>query len=77
MDAVRLFPLPDASSGPILSIRNDRLHAKHLAEYHAYLAYKRAEAKMQDLEFELYQKSARQNTIRLEIFTLRKVDLYV
>jgi len=46
-------------------------------EYAQALKMKKAKDKINDLEFELYVKKAERNQLRLEIFTNRKLDIYV
>ena len=46
-------------------------------EYKQALKMKKVKDKIDDLEFELYVKKAEQNQLRLEIFTNRKVDIFV
>jgi chromosome segregation ATPase len=46
-------------------------------EYAQALKMKKVKDKIDDLEFELYVKKAEQNQLRLEIFTNRKLDMYV
>ena len=44
-------------------------------EYAQALKMKKAKDKINDLEFELYEKKAERNQLTLEIFTNRKVDI--
>ena len=46
-------------------------------EYAQALKMKKVKDKIDDLEFELYVKKAERNQLRLEIFTNRKLDIYV
>jgi adenosine deaminase len=46
-------------------------------EYKQALKMTKVKDKIDDLEFELYVKKAEQNQLRLEIFTNRKVDIFV
>jgi chromosome segregation ATPase len=46
-------------------------------EYAQALKMKKVKDKIDDLEFELYVKKAERNQLSLEIFTNRKVDVYV
>ena len=48
-----------------------------LEEYKQALKMKKVKDKIDNLEFELYVKKAEQNQLRLEIFTNRKVDIFV
>jgi chromosome segregation ATPase len=52
--------------------------AERLAEeYKQALKMKKVKDKIDDLEFELYVKKAERNQLSLEIFTNRKLDMYV
>jgi hypothetical protein len=55
----------------------ERRVQKNQEEYQAFLQNKKAQQELQDLQFEIYTKSYEQNKLRLEIFTNRKLDLYV
>jgi chromosome segregation ATPase len=46
-------------------------------EYAQALKMKKVKDKIDDLEFELYVKKAERNQLNLEIFTNRKLDIYV
>ncbi len=46
-------------------------------EYKQALKMKKVKNKIDDLEFELYVKKAERNQLSLEIFTNRKLDIYV
>jgi chromosome segregation ATPase len=46
-------------------------------EYKQALKMKKVKDKIDDLEFELYVKKAERNQLNLEIFTNRKLDIYV
>jgi 23S rRNA maturation mini-RNase III len=46
-------------------------------EYKQALKMKKMDDKIDDLEFELYVKKAERNQLNLEIFTNRKLDIYV
>jgi chromosome segregation ATPase len=46
-------------------------------EYAQALKMKKVKDKIDDLEFELYVKKAERNQLSLEIFTNRKLDMYV
>jgi chromosome segregation ATPase len=46
-------------------------------EYAQALKMKRVKDKIDELEFELYVKKAERNQLSLEIFTNRKLDIYV
>jgi len=46
-------------------------------EYAQALKMRKVKDKIDDLEFELYVKKAERNQLSLEIFTNRKLDIYV
>ena len=46
-------------------------------EYKQALKMEKMEIKIDELEFELYVKKAERNQLSLEIFTNRKLDIYV
>ena len=46
-------------------------------EYAQALKMRKIKDKIDDLEFELYVKKAERNQLSLEIFTNRKLDIYV
>jgi chromosome segregation ATPase len=46
-------------------------------EYAQALKMKKVKDKIDDLEFQLYVKKAERNQLNLEIFTNRKLDMYV
>jgi chromosome segregation ATPase len=46
-------------------------------EYAQALKMKKVKDKIDDVEFELYVKKAERNQLNLEIFTNRKLDIYV
>jgi chromosome segregation ATPase len=46
-------------------------------EYAQALKMRKMDDKIDDLEFELYVKKAERNQLSLEIFTNRKLDIYV
>jgi chromosome segregation ATPase len=56
-----------------LERRTERLQE----EYKQALKMKKVKDKIDDLEFELYVKKAERNQLNLEIFTNRKLDMYV
>ena len=55
----------------------ERRAARLDEEYDQALKMKKAKDKIDDLEFELYVKKAERNQLSLEIFTNRKLDIYV
>ena len=77
IDSIRLFPMVQPSGYPQKEDATERRVEKHQEEYRAFLQNKKAQQELQDLQFEIYTKSYEQNKLRLEIFTNRKLDLYV
>jgi chromosome segregation ATPase len=55
----------------------ERRAEKLTEDYKQALKMKKADEKIDDLEFELYVKKAERNQLNLEIFTNRKLDIYV
>ena len=65
---------------PEYPTRTDALErrAERMTEdYKQALKMKKMEIKIDELEFELYVKKAERNQLSLEIFTNRKLDMYV
>jgi predicted HicB family RNase H-like nuclease len=56
-----------------LERRTERLNE----EYKQALKMQKMDIKIDELEFELYVKKAERNQLSLEIFTNRKLDIYV
>ena len=77
IDSIRLFPMVQPSGYPQKEDATERRVEKHQEEYRAFLQNKKAQQELQDLQFEIYTKSYEQNKLRLEIFTNRKLDLFV
>jgi chromosome segregation ATPase len=55
----------------------ERRAEKLTEEYKQALKMKKMDIKIDELEFELYVKKAERNQLNLEIFTNRKLDIYV
>jgi predicted HicB family RNase H-like nuclease len=55
----------------------ERRAEKLIEEYKQALKMEKMEIKIDELEFELYVKKAERNQLSLEIFTNRKLDIYV
>jgi chromosome segregation ATPase len=65
---------------PVYPSKTDALErrAERLQEEYAQaLKMRKIKDKIDDLEFELYVKKAERNQLNLEIFTNRKLDIYV
>ncbi len=77
VDAIKLFPLIEPPALPNSSDALTRRVEKHQEDYRASLKQKKVQDQLEDIQFQLYLKKAEQNRIRLEIFTNRKLDMYV
>jgi hypothetical protein len=77
VDAIRWFPIVEPPSIPNRSDEHTRRIEKHQEDYRASLKQKKVQDELEDIQFQLYLKKAEQNRIRLEIFTNRKLDMYV
>jgi len=77
MDAIRLFPMVHPSGYPDKTDATERRIEKRHEEYRAILEQKKVQDKIADIAFEIYTKTHEQNRLRLEIFTNRKLDVYV
>ena len=55
----------------------ERRAEKLTEDYKQALKMKKVDEKIDDLEFQLYVKKAERNQLNLEIFTNRKLDIYV
>lgn len=77
VDAIKLFPIVEPPAHPDKSDALQRRVEKHHEEYKVSLKQKKVQDQLEDIQFQLYLKKAEQNRIRLEIFTNRKLDMYV
>ena len=77
VDAIRWFPIVEPPRIPDKSDEHTRRIEKHQEDYRASLKQKKVQDELEDIQFQLYLKKAEQNRIRLEIFTNRKLDVYV
>jgi hypothetical protein len=77
VDAIRWFPVVEPPALPNKTDELQRRVEKHQEDYRASLKQKKVQDQLEDIQFELYLKKAEQNRIRLEIFTNRKLDVYV
>jgi len=71
------YPMLGVSDYPTRTDALERRAERLQEEYAQALMMKKVKDKIDDLEFELYVKKAEQNQLRLEIFTNRKLDMYV
>ena len=77
IDSIRLFPMLQPSGYPQRMDAYERRVEKHQEEYRAFLKNKQMQEDVQALQFEIYTKNHEQNKLRLEIFTNRKLDMFV
>ena len=77
IDKIRLFPIVDATGYPDKTDATNRRIEKHQEEYRAVVKANEVEKKIDELIMDLYNKKAEQQKLRLEIFTNRKLDIYV
>ena len=77
MDAIRLFPTVQPSGYPdrhdLAQVKLEKQHEMNKVNEVA----KQKQTELQDLEFEIYTKKVVQERLRMEIFTNRKLDVYV
>jgi 23S rRNA maturation mini-RNase III len=55
----------------------ERRAEKLTEDYKQAVKMRKMDEKIDDLEFELYVKKAERNQLNLEVFTNRKLDIYV
>ena len=77
IDTIRLFPMIKPSGYPERYDLVERKMEKKQEVEHALLVQKKTQIAIEDLAFEIYTKNAQQTKLRIEIFTNRKLDLYV
>jgi hypothetical protein len=77
IDTIKLFPTVQPSGYPdrhdLAQVKLDKQHEMNKANELA----KQKQTQLQDLEFEIYTKKVVQERLRMEIFTNRKLDVYV
>ena len=71
------YPMLGVADYPTKTDALERRAQRLEEEYKQALKMTKVKDKIDDLEFELYVKKAEQNQLRLEIFTNRKVDIFV
>ena len=71
------YPMVVAPDYPTKTDALERRAERLDEEYKQALKMSKMEIKINDLEFELYVKKAERNQLSLEIFTNRKLDVYV
>jgi hypothetical protein len=77
IDTIKLFPTVQPSGYPdrhdLAQVRLEKQHEMNKVNELAKLK----QSQLQDLEFEIYTKKVVQERLRMEIFTNRKLDVYV
>jgi hypothetical protein len=77
IETIRLFPTVQASGYPDKhDLAQAKLEKQHEANKVVELA-KQKQVQLQDIGFEIYCKKVVQERLRMEIFTNRKLDVYV
>ena len=71
------YPMVQPEGYPSKTDALERRAERLEEEYKQALKMKKVKDKIDDLEFELYVKKAERNQLSLEIFTNRKVDIFV
>jgi len=71
------YPMVQPGGEPNRTDALERRAEKLTEDYKQALKMKKVKDKIDDLEFELYVKKAERNQLALEIFTNRKLDIYV
>jgi len=71
------YPMVQPGGEPTKTDALERRAERMQEEYAQALKMKKVKDKIDDLEFELYVKKAERNQLSLEIFTNRKIDMYV
>ena len=77
IDTIKLFPTVQPSGYPdrhdLAQVKLEKQHEMNKVNEIA----KQKQTELQDLEFEIYTKKVVQERLRMEIFTNRKLDIYV
>jgi chromosome segregation ATPase len=71
------YPMVEAPVYPSKTDALERRAEKLTEDYKQALKMKKVDDKIDALEFELYVKKAERNQLSLELFTNRKLDIYV
>jgi hypothetical protein len=77
IDTIKLFPTVQPSGYPdrhdLAQVKLEKQHEMNKVNELA----KQKQTQLQDLAFEIYTKKVDQERLRMEIFTNRKLDVYV
>ena len=77
IETIRLFPTVQASGYPDKhDLAQKKMEKQHEANRVVELA-KQKQMQLQDIGFEIYCKKVVQERLKMEIFTNRKLDVYV
>jgi len=77
IESIKLFPTVQPSGYPDKrDLAQAKLEKQHEVNRTVELA-KRKQTELQDIGFEIYCKKVVQERLRMEIFTNRKLDIYV
>jgi chromosome segregation ATPase len=71
------YPMVQPEGYPTKTDALERRAERLQEEYAQALKMRKMDDKIDDLEFQLYVKKAERNQLNLEIFTNRKLDIYV
>jgi chromosome segregation ATPase len=71
------YPMVQPEGYPTKTDALERRAEKLTEDYKQAVKMKKVDDKIDALEFELYVKKAQRNQLSLEIFTNRKLDIYV
>jgi chromosome segregation ATPase len=71
------YPIVQPEGYPTKTDALERRAERLQEEYAQALKMRKMDDKIDDLEFQLYVKKAERNQLNLEIFTNRKLDIYV
>ena len=71
------YPMVQPGGEPTRTDALERRAEKLTEDYKQAVKMRKMDEKIDDLEFQLYVKKAERNQLNLEIFTNRKLDIYV
>lgn len=72
-----LFPIIQPDYAPVDAIFAAAHARKSHADYEAIVKHAKGELALNEYKYELYLKKAHENDIRMEIFQLSSIDVYV
>ena len=71
------YPMVQPEGYPTKTDALERRAEKLTEDYKQAVKMRKMDEKIDDLEFQLYVKKAERNQLNLEVFTNRKLDIYV